>query len=277
MGERAAWVSLGTAKFIMSLAAANFKDPQRVEKYEFWQDILVPGRKEMYDAIVRMLPLGDEKVTIVDLGCGQGYLSELLLNRFPFVHLVGVDFSEPMLNAARNRLAAFRERITLIEADFNNPSWCTAIEGKARAVLSTHAIHHLTSDEKQTLFERLFQITDERGFFINGDMILPQATVMEQTFIEIWIDQVVENLRRNLPNDEITREKVAKKHYERMKEEADQPDRLVQQIKSLRKAGFCRVETFWQLFGFAAYIAFKQTDHYYAYQAGVWQHKPLEG
>jgi trans-aconitate 2-methyltransferase len=43
---------------------------------------------------------------IVDLGCGPGNSTELLLDRYPGAHIVGIDNSEAMLAAARKRLPA---------------------------------------------------------------------------------------------------------------------------------------------------------------------------
>ena len=46
--------------------------------------------------------------TIVDLGCGPGNSTELLVNRFPGATVMGVDSSESMLVTARERLPGCR-------------------------------------------------------------------------------------------------------------------------------------------------------------------------
>ena len=45
---------------------------------------------------------------IVDLGCGPGNSTELLVQRFPKAEVVGVDNSQPMLESARKRLPGLR-------------------------------------------------------------------------------------------------------------------------------------------------------------------------
>ena len=42
----------------------------------------------------------------VDLGCGPGNSTEVLLRRFPLAHISGTDNAEDMLEAARRRLPA---------------------------------------------------------------------------------------------------------------------------------------------------------------------------
>ena len=43
---------------------------------------------------------------ILEVGCGVGAQSEIILRRFPNVHLTGVDFNEKQLKAAKTHLAA---------------------------------------------------------------------------------------------------------------------------------------------------------------------------
>ena len=45
---------------------------------------------------------------VYDLGCGPGNSTELLVERFPGVEVVGTDNSEPMLVSARERLPGVR-------------------------------------------------------------------------------------------------------------------------------------------------------------------------
>jgi trans-aconitate 2-methyltransferase len=54
---------------------------------------------------------------VVDLGCGPGNSTELLVQRFPAAAVVGVDTSEDMLQAARRRLSS----TTFVKADI--ASW----------------------------------------------------------------------------------------------------------------------------------------------------------
>src|SRR5271163_1381329 len=50
---------------------------------------------------------------VVDLGCGPGNSTELLVERFPQSEVIGLDSSPDMLRKARERLP----RLTFVEAD----------------------------------------------------------------------------------------------------------------------------------------------------------------
>jgi SAM-dependent methyltransferase len=54
---------------------------------------------------------------VLDVGCGSGRIAEFLLDAGATSY-VGVDFSEPMVELAQQRLARFGERIELVCADF---------------------------------------------------------------------------------------------------------------------------------------------------------------
>ncbi|MEA2631088.1 MAG: trans-aconitate 2-methyltransferase, partial [Chloroflexota bacterium] len=55
-------------------------------------------------AVLERLPLdGDERV--LDAGCGSGRVTELLATRLPRGHVVALDGSPSMIEAARDRLS----------------------------------------------------------------------------------------------------------------------------------------------------------------------------
>jgi SAM-dependent methyltransferase len=58
-----------------------------------------------------------ERPRVLDIGCGSARIAEPLLDGGAGEY-VGVDFAAPMLALARERLARFGDRATLIEADF---------------------------------------------------------------------------------------------------------------------------------------------------------------
>jgi SAM-dependent methyltransferase len=55
--------------------------------------------------------------TVLDVGCGSGRVGELALEAGTSAYL-GIDFSEPMIELARNRLGRFEDRVELVCGDF---------------------------------------------------------------------------------------------------------------------------------------------------------------
>ena len=71
-------------------------------------------------AVLDRLPLrGDERV--LDAGCGTGRVTELLLRRLPDGTVIALDGSPAMIDAARERLAPFGDRVHYVVADLGKP------------------------------------------------------------------------------------------------------------------------------------------------------------
>ncbi|MET0615489.1 MAG: methyltransferase domain-containing protein [Thermoleophilaceae bacterium] len=77
-------------------------------------DRLSAPQLEWAKVVLERLPLrGDE--TVLDAGCGSGRVTQLLLDRLPRGHVVGVDSSESMVEHAREALDP--ERTTVFQAE----------------------------------------------------------------------------------------------------------------------------------------------------------------
>ena len=111
-------------------------------------------------AVLDRLPLeGDERV--LDAGCGSGRVTEQLAERLPNGRVIALDGSPSMVDAARQRLAPFGERIQYVVADLGAP---LPIEGNVDAVLSTATFHWVP--DHYALFANLAAVTRHGGWLV---------------------------------------------------------------------------------------------------------------
>lgn len=95
----------------------------------------------------------DAPARVVDLGCGAGNVTALLARRFPAAEVVGVDASEPMLEAARAAAPGCR----FVAADIG--AWTPA--APPDLIYSNAALHWLGAHE--VLFPRLLSLLAPGG------------------------------------------------------------------------------------------------------------------
>ena len=96
------------------------------------------------DVLERLELAGEE--TVIDAGCGSGRVTEALIERLPEGHVIGVDGSASMIEAARERLGDGAELIVsdLLELEVQAP---------VDAILSTATFHWIRDHD--ALFARL--------------------------------------------------------------------------------------------------------------------------
>jgi trans-aconitate 2-methyltransferase len=111
-------------------------------------------------AVLDRLPLdGDERV--LDAGCGSGRVTERLAERLPDGRVVALDGSPSMVDATRDRLARFGDRVEYVVADLGRP---LPIEGQVDAVLSTATFHWVPDHD--ALFANLAAVTRPGGWLV---------------------------------------------------------------------------------------------------------------
>jgi trans-aconitate 2-methyltransferase len=106
-------------------------------------------------AVLERLPLaGDE--TVLDAGCGSGRVTEALISRVPRGKVIGVDVSESMVAAARERLGpdADIRRADLLELEHE-------LEEPVDAILSTATFHWVA--DHAALFHSLHDVLRPGG------------------------------------------------------------------------------------------------------------------
>ena len=145
-----------------------------------WAERFVPTpeRMRLFDTIAAelraVMPSGG---VVVELGIGPGYLAAHLLERLPGIRYIGLDFSEPMLALARERLAVFEGRVDYRQADLVTQDWWTMVPQAADGIVSTWALHDLGDPEyTRSVYAASRRVLKTGGVFLNGDFVKPDGS-----------------------------------------------------------------------------------------------------
>ncbi len=140
-----------------------------------------PARRQLFETLYRALMASIAPASrIVELGIGPGYFAEYLLGEMPSVHYYGIDFSAPMLELARARLANYSARTELIRADLVLDEWWASLPLPIDGVVSTWALHDLGGEVMTAkVYSACRSILRSGGIFLNGDFIKPDHTKHE--------------------------------------------------------------------------------------------------
>ncbi len=206
--------------------AASFAERRR---------ILIPLLELQEDVIGRLFARHGHPVErFLDLGCGAGAMSELLLRALPRAQGVLVDFSEPMLARAAVELARHSGRWQALTGDLNDPAWRAALPScRYDAAVSGLAIHHLPGARKRELFAEVLELLEPGGMFVNMDYVS-----IEGPLRGVFDEQMLANAVR-------AERQAGGTHAEHeldLDDGDDRPDSVEDQLRWLREAGFEQVE-----------------------------------
>jgi 2-polyprenyl-3-methyl-5-hydroxy-6-metoxy-1,4-benzoquinol methylase len=85
----------------------------------------------------------DAEITVLDVGGGYGVVTEEVLRAFPRAVVTLQDYSQPMLDQARQRLAKYGARVKYAVGDLRDPTWAEGVGGPFDLAASAIAIHNL--------------------------------------------------------------------------------------------------------------------------------------
>ena len=145
-----------------------------------WADRFTPSppREELFATMLRVLeqhPLPHPQV--LELGIGPAYFAERLLRQRTDLQYEGLDFSQPMLDLAAERLRPFGRRVTLTAGDLVQGDWTTCVQRPVGAIVSTWALHDLGAEERTAkVYADCYRLLEWGGILMNGDFVKPEDT-----------------------------------------------------------------------------------------------------
>jgi tRNA (cmo5U34)-methyltransferase len=226
--------------------------------YQELAAVAVPDRVEQMAALLTLLPFGPgDAARVVELACGEGRLSEALLDAFPAASVLALDGSDDMRARAAERLRRFGQRAEVASFALEADAWWPRAEGAA-AVVSSLAVHHLDAAQKQGLFEAMAARLDPAGALLIADLVQPLRAEASELFAAGW-DQSAERQSTRPPGSPRAFQEFLRTHWNifRYPDPVDMPSPLFDQLQWLRRAGFECVDCFWLRAGHAVYGGYR--------------------
>jgi ubiquinone/menaquinone biosynthesis C-methylase UbiE len=128
-------------------------------------------RRPLLQQMLSFAPFPPEAVLeVLDVGAGYGVVSEEVLQAFPAARITLQDYSQPMLDRARQRLADHSGRLRYVLCDLVDPSWPQEVGGPFDLAVSAIAIHNLRDPEKIfACYRAIHDLLKPGGCFLNCD------------------------------------------------------------------------------------------------------------
>ena len=231
---------------------------KEVTDYERKQRLLVPRKDEILDTIVDFIPFDeDQDFHILDVGAGQGALSERVLTRFTRAHVTLCDSSVEMLAVAEKKLAAHASRISTVVSDFNTENWHAQMDKPVDAVIASIALHYLQTERRERFFQSVFGLLSAPGCFLCGG-----AFNTEDPFVQRrGTLRMLEYTQKQLLETE-GKQVAIEKLRENTKRESEKAgiNRLLlrEQCEFLEQSGFASGEVVWRYLLMAVIAAYKR-------------------
>lgn len=150
----------------------------------------IESANEFYPFTARCLPL-QANCQILDLGCGTGLELEEYYSLNPSARVTGIDLSQGMLSAFKNKFAD--KNITLILGSYFDVPFGESVFD---AAVSVESLHHFTKEEKVPLYAKLCKSLKNNGYFILTDYFSlsdKEELMHRQNLIAIKAEQGIKN------------------------------------------------------------------------------------
>jgi tRNA (cmo5U34)-methyltransferase len=199
---------------------------------------MIDGQEQLVRELVTRGERGVRR--FLDLGAGGGAFAQVVMQMHPEATGVLVDFSEPMVAAAQERLTPYAGRWEYLLADLSDPGWCDALPaGRYDAVVSAFCIHHLPDDRKRALYGEAYDLLEPGGLLLNWEHVAASG-IAEGMLEEYTIKALIAAERKRpqpRPDDEVVSE------FREVNDEDILADPYLQ-CEWLREVGFEEVQIF---------------------------------
>lgn len=230
-----------------------WKDPTLVQTFLTGVRAALPNAADQLDVMGRVLTFSDRPIhRVLDLGSGSGVLAATVLDLFPDAQILLADFSEPMLDAARERFPSPPHHLRVV--DFSRPEWAAQVRDLAPfdAVVSGFAIHHQPDENKRRIYAEIFTLLAPGAPFVHIEHVASASPWIEHQFNELLVDRMFAYDRQS--GGGRSREQVATDYVYRPDKAANILAPLETQLEWLRDIGFIDVDCLFKIYELALFV-----------------------
>jgi SAM-dependent methyltransferase len=214
----------------------------------------IPMAQEQIGVMMSILKTSDRPMeNFMDLGCGDGILGATILGEYPSAHGVFVDFSEPMLEQAREQLKEYTDQLDFENLDYGNSGWVSRIQSEAPfdAIVSGYSIHHQPDVRKRQVYEEIFSLLKPTGWFINIEHVSSAAQLNIDLFENHYVTaRYAIEQRDGSPR---TFEQIAEEYKSRPDKAANILAPTELQCDWLREIGYEEVDCYFRIYELAVF------------------------
>src|SRR5690554_2133534 len=179
------------------------------------------------EASKRIVP-NDEN--LLDIGCGAGNYSLMMLTKIPNLNCTLVDLSKPMLDKALERVSEkTNNTVTILQGDIREVE---LPDNHYDIILAGAVLHHLRDDKDwETTFNKLFKLLKPGGCLMISDLITQDTEILNEYTWERYGDYL-ESLGGKEYRQKVL-DYIAKE---------DSPRSINYQLDLMKQVGFKKVE-----------------------------------
>ena len=234
-----------------------WKLPAIVNRYLSYR-AAIPLAQEQIGVMMAILKTRDEPVeSFLDLGCGDGILGATVLGEYPTARGVLADFSEPMLQQAREQLKEYADQLVFENMDYGDPDWIGKMQAYRPfdAVVSGYSIHHQPDSRKRQVYQEIFSLLNPDGWFINIEHVSSVAQLNIDLFEKHYVTA----------RYAIEKQEGGTRTFEQLAEEyRNRPDKAANilapvelQCDWLREIGYEEVDCYFRIYELAVFAGRK--------------------
>jgi len=214
----------------------------------------IPLAQEQIGVMMSILKMRGQPVeNFLDLGCGDGILGAAILGEYPSARGVFVDFSEPMLEQAREQLKDYAGQLLFENLNYGDPIWINRMQAEAPfdAIVSGYSIHHQPDDRKYSIYQEIFSLLKPDGWFINIEHVSSAAQLNIDLFENHFISSRYAIEQRN--SGSRTFDQLAEEYKNRPDKAANILTPAELQCDWLREIGYEEVDCYFRIYELAVF------------------------